>query len=58
MIPEGELREVKRYDQSGRVSLEFYGKPSVWLNQFSQGKKRLVGIRTETQRGYFPSNLG
>jgi hypothetical protein len=58
MIPEGELREVKRYDQSGRVSLEFYGKPSVWLNQFSQGKKKLVGIRTETQRGYFPSNLG
>jgi hypothetical protein len=58
MIPEGELREVKRFDQSGRVSYEFYGRPSVWLNDFSQGKKRLVGIRTETQRGYYPSNLG
>ena len=58
MIPEGELREIKRYDQSGRVSLEFHGKPSVWLDTFSQGtRRRLIGIRTQTERGYHPSNL-
>jgi hypothetical protein len=56
-IPEGELREIKRYDQAGRVSLEFYGKSSVWLSQFAPDRRRLVGIRTETERGYHPSNL-
>ena len=58
MIPEGELKEVKRQDATGRVSSEFYGKASAWLNEFSPGKRRLIGIRTETQRGYFPSNVG
>ena len=57
-IPEGELREIKRQDATGRVSSEFYGKASAWLNEFSPGKRRLIGIRTETQRGYFPSNVG
>jgi hypothetical protein len=56
-IPEGELREIKRIDQAGRVSYEFFGKPSVWLDQFSPGRKRLAGIRTETERGYRPSNV-
>jgi hypothetical protein len=58
MVPEGELREIKRFDQSGRVSYEFFGKPSAWLSQFSPPRKRLVGIKTETERGYRPSNLG
>jgi hypothetical protein len=58
MIPEGELREVKRVDPSGRVSSEWYGKASVWLNDFHPGRKRLAGIKTQTERGYFPSNLG
>jgi hypothetical protein len=58
-IPEGELREVKRQDQAGRVSYEFFGKPSVWMDTFSEGtRRRLVGIRTETERGYRPSNVG
>jgi hypothetical protein len=57
-VPEGELREIKRFDQSGRVSLEFYGKPSVWMSQFAPDRRRLVGIRTETERGYRPFNLG
>jgi hypothetical protein len=58
MVPEGELREIKRFDQSGRVSYESFGKPSAWLSQFSPTRKRLVGIKTETERGYHPSNLG
>lgn len=57
-IPDGQLKEVKRYDQAGRVSYEFFGKPSVWMSQFSSSKKKLVGIRTETERGYHPSNIG
>ena len=58
-VPEGELREIKRLDQAGRVSYEFYGKPSVWMGAFSEGtRRRLVGIRTETERGYRPSNVG
>lgn len=57
-IPEGELREVKRYDQAGRVSYEFYGKPSAWMDDFKVGaRKKLVGIRTENERGYSPENV-
>ena len=58
MIPDGELREVKTPDESGRLMSTFYGRPSSWMNTFSTGaaNKRLAGIRTETQRGYVPSN--
>ena len=56
-IPDGELREVKRYDQSGRVSYEYFGKPSTWMNQFSNGRKFLRGIGTETDRTYSPVNV-
>jgi hypothetical protein len=43
-VPDGELREVKRVDQSGRPYSEFYGSPKSWLDMFSQPKKRLAGI--------------
>jgi hypothetical protein len=43
-IPEGELREVRRKDASGREMKEFFGSPSAWLSDFSYPKKRLVGI--------------
>ena len=57
-IPEGQLREVKKLDESGRPTYEFYGKPSSWMRDFTTGtKKRLVSIRTETQRGYVPGNM-
>ena len=56
-VPEGELKQVVRYDQAGRVSYEFFGKPSVWLSQFAPDRRRLVGVRTESQKGYNPSNL-
>jgi hypothetical protein len=57
-IPQGELREVKKIDASGRPIVEYYGSPSAWMDMFSAPKKKLVGIRTETERGYRPGNLG
>jgi hypothetical protein len=52
MIPDGELREVRRVDHVGRPSYEFYGKPSAWLSMFADDKRKmLTGIRTETERG-------
>lgn len=55
-IPAGEMRELTKYDATGRPFLEFHGSPKAWLGDFSNGAKRkLVGIRTETQRGYIPS---
>jgi hypothetical protein len=56
LIPDGELREVKQLDATGRPASVFYGRPSSWMGQFSNGtKRRLVGIKTETQRGYIPN---
>jgi hypothetical protein len=55
-IPDGEMRQLTKYDATGRPFLEFHGSPKAWLGDFSNGaKRRLVGIRTETQRGYIPS---
>ena len=57
-IPDGELREVTKYDQSGRPFKEFHGRPSSWMNHFTTGiVKRLVGIRTQNERGAVPSNM-
>jgi hypothetical protein len=55
-IPNGEMRELKKYDTTGRPFIEFHGSPKAWLDDFSNGaKRRLIGIRTETQRGYIPN---
>jgi hypothetical protein len=43
-IPEGELRQVTKYDQAGRPFYEYYGSPRTWLDNFSAPKKLLVGI--------------
>jgi len=57
LVPDGELREVKQLDATGRPASVFYGRPSSWMNQFSNGtKRRLVGIKTETQKGYIPNS--
>jgi hypothetical protein len=56
--PDGSLREVREIDASGRPTIKFCGSPSSWMNMFRPDPKRLVGIRTETERGYFPSNVG
>jgi hypothetical protein len=56
-IPKGEMRELTKYDATGRPFLEFHGSPKAWLDEFSNGaKRRLVGIKTETQRGYIPNS--
>jgi hypothetical protein len=55
-IPDGEMRELKKCDYTGRPFSEFHGSPKSWLGDFSNGaKRRLVGIKTETQRGYIPN---
>ena len=53
MIPDGELREVKRFDQTGRPFYEFYGKVGAWLNDFHPGRKRLAGIRQKLKEVIF-----
>jgi hypothetical protein len=45
MVPDGELRQVTRYDASGRPYYDFFGIPRAWFDNFSAPKKRLVGIR-------------
>jgi hypothetical protein len=55
-IPAGEMREMRKFDATGGPFYEWHGHPSNWMDQFTNGaKKRLVGIRTETQRGYIPN---
>lgn len=46
-IPEGTLKEVVRYDQAGRPSYYFFGRPSAWMNQFSYPPKKVAGIRND-----------
>src|ERR1700722_18142084 len=43
-IPEGELRQVTRRDATGRVSYEFFGSPSAWMNDFSGERRYLKSI--------------
>jgi hypothetical protein len=55
-IPAGEMREMRKFDDTGRPFIEWHGHPSNWMDQFSNGaKRRLVGIKTESPRGYIPS---
>jgi hypothetical protein len=56
-VPEGELKQVTRYDAAGRPFYEWYGSPSAWMSQLTRPKKRLIGICTETQTGYRPGNM-
>jgi hypothetical protein len=44
-VPEGELRQVTRYDQAGRPFYEYFGSPKSLMDMFSAPKKRLIGIR-------------
>ena len=46
-IPDGELRQVTKYDASGRPFYEYWGSPRAWIDQFSAPKKRLIGIRDD-----------
>jgi hypothetical protein len=57
-IAEGTLKQVTRYDNGGRPFYEFFGSPRTWMNTFSSPPKKLVGIRTQSDVGYRPGNLG
>jgi hypothetical protein len=47
---------MRKFDDTGRPFYEWQGSPKAWMDDFSNGaKRRLVGIKTETQRGYIPS---
>jgi hypothetical protein len=46
-VPAGELKQVTRYDASGRPFYEFFGSPRTWLDQFAYPKKRLAAIRND-----------
>ena len=43
-VPEGELREIRRADSSGRVISTFHGSPSAWLGEFKL-EKQIAKIR-------------
>jgi hypothetical protein len=43
-IPDGTLRQVTRYDQSGRPFYEFMGSPRVWMDNFAPPKRMVVSI--------------
>lgn len=43
-VPEGELKEITRYDVSGRPYYEFYGSCGAWLRNFSGDRRKLAGI--------------
>jgi hypothetical protein len=43
-IPEGTLKQVTKYDATGRPFYEFHGSPSAWMNDFSGDKKYLKSI--------------
>jgi hypothetical protein len=52
-IPDGELREMRKFDASGRPFYEFYGRASTWMDNFSHGtKKRVTGIKQDPNARY------
>ena len=48
--PAGQLREIRRTDQTGRVISTFVGAPDAWLGEFKQAKMH-VRINANTNRG-------
>jgi hypothetical protein len=36
-VPEGELRQVTKYDVTGRPYYEFFGSSKAWMNDFNGG---------------------
>ncbi len=43
-LPNGQLREVKHRDSTGRTISTFVGKPGAWMGQFSAHRRRLAGV--------------
>jgi hypothetical protein len=52
-IPDGELRQVTRYDATNRPFYEFYGKVSAWTNQFKPDRIKRVAKIKNVDEGKF-----
>jgi hypothetical protein len=51
-IRDGELREMRKFDATGRPFYEFHGRPSTWMDDFSNGTKKRVVIKKDTTARY------
>jgi hypothetical protein len=51
-IEPGTLKEVMRYDKTGRPYSEFYGSPSAWMSMFEGEKKRLTSVKDNRKWNY------
>jgi 8-oxo-dGTP pyrophosphatase MutT (NUDIX family) len=47
-LGEGELRSHRRILESGHTSVDFYGKPSAWMNEYAGNRRLLAGVRTKS----------
>ena len=45
-VPDGTLKQVTKYDQSGRPYYEFYGSPRFWMDDFAPPKRYLTLLWT------------
>jgi hypothetical protein len=43
-VPNGTLKQVTKYDATGRPFYEFYGSASAWMNDFGGDKKYVKSI--------------
>jgi hypothetical protein len=51
-IRDGELREMRKFDATGRPFYEFHDRPSTWMDDFSNGTKKRVVIKKDTTARY------
>lgn len=49
-VPDGQLREIRSTDETGRRMLTFVGKPSAWLGSFSANRRYMTSINTNVGR--------
>jgi hypothetical protein len=54
-FPDGTLKQVTKYDATGRPFYEFYGSPRSWMDNFAPPKKKLVSI---IDNRHFQKSLG
>ena len=47
LAPAGQLREIRRQDESGRTYVTFVGEPATWMRAFAANCRRVVAIRNQ-----------
>lgn len=47
-LPEGQLRELRHTDETGRTSKTFVGQPRSWMRSFSANRRRVGSIRNQS----------